>query len=49
MNLSTAAAASLMAIAAWRFGAGRTALVVSLLGTAILSVLLHDMPTDNAG
>lgn len=49
MNPSTAAAAALLAAAAWRFGVGRTVLVISLAATALLSVLLRDMPTDNAG
>jgi hypothetical protein len=37
------------AASTWRFGAGHTALGGILLATSVLSVLLHDMPTDNAG
>jgi hypothetical protein len=49
MNLLTAVGAAVLAASIWRFGAGNTALAGVLLATAVLSVLLHDMPTDNAG
>ena len=49
LNLLTAIGAAVLAASTWRFGAGHTALASVLLATAVLSVLLHDMPTDNAG
>jgi hypothetical protein len=49
LNLLTAVGAAVLAASTWRFGAGHTALGGILLATAVLSVLLHDMPTDNAG
>lgn len=48
-DLQTAVGAAVLAACIVRFGYGNTLLVVTLLATAVLSVLLHDMPTDNAG
>jgi hypothetical protein len=49
LNLLTAVGAAVLTASIWRFGISHTALIVVLLGTSVLSVLLHDMPTDNAG
>lgn len=47
--MPTAIGIALLAASTWLFGAGHTALAAVLLATSLLSILLHDMPTDNAG